>query len=334
MPFNIIRNDLTKMKVSAIVNAANSRLTGGGGVDGAIHRAAGRELLKECISLNGCKVGEAKLTKGYNLKAKYIIHTVGPVWRDGTRGEEELLENCYKNSLKLAKENNFESIAFPLISTGAYGFPKDKALAIAIRVIGEFLLKNDMMIYLVVFDKSAVELSEKLFLSINKYIDDNYVDKKEDYFKRERFIEEDICESCSYSFAEESIFKEKRSLDDIFKNMDETFSTMLLRLIDQKGISDAEAYKRANIDRKLFSKIRNDRDYKPSKVTAISFAIALELSLDETKDLLLKAGLALSNSSKFDIIIKYFIEEKNYDIFEVNEVLFAFDQKLLFGIDG
>lgn len=337
MPLQIIRNDITKVHADAIVNAANSSLLGGGGVDGAIHRAAGPKLLEECRALGGCEVGQAKITKGYNLPAKYIIHTVGPIWTGGMNNEEKLLSDCYRNSLALARVNNFESIAFPLISSGAFGYPKDKALKTAISVIGEFLLAYDMTVFLVVYDKAAFVLSEKLFSSIAQYIDDKYIEEhfsarssrvEEIRLLRENVIEDEpLLDSKAYAFKKKS----KRSLDDIVKNMDETFSQMLLRLIDEKGMTDAETYKKANIDRKLFSKIRNDIDYKPSKPTVIAFAIALKLNLDETRDLLLSAGFALSRSSKFDVIIEYFIEDGNYNIFEINEALFVFDQNLLGG---
>lgn len=333
MPLEIIRNDITKVHADAIVNAANSSLLGGGGVDGAIHRAAGPELLAECRTLGGCKVGQAKITKGYKLPAKYVIHTVGPVWHGGRNNEEKLLADCYMNSLALAKEHDLESVAFPLISSGAFGYPKDKALKAAISVIGDFLLANEMTVYLVVFDKSSFVLSEKLFSSIEQYIDDNYIEENQvDSYNR---LEERRLDYCleepmlSPIEAPAPIAKSKRSLDDVVKQMDETFSQMLLRLIDEKGMTDTEAYKKANIDRKLFSKIRNDLYYKPSKPTAIAFAIALRLNLDETRDLLFKAGFALSNSSKFDTIIQYFIEDGNYNIFEINEALFAFDQNPL-----
>lgn len=335
MPLEIIRNDITKVHADAIVNAANSSLLGGGGVDGAIHRAAGPKLLEECRTLGGCQVGQAKITKGYNLPAKYIIHTVGPIWNDGKNNEEKLLADCYKNSLALAKEYNLESIAFPLISSGAFGYPKDKAMKTAISVVGDFLLSNDMTVYLVVYDKKAFMLSEKLFSSITQYIDDKYIEErptnKRDRLEEELQLVDSHLEAPRFYSVEEPtpVKKLKRSLDDVVKQMDETFSQMLLRLIDEKGMTDVETYKKANIDRKLFSKIRNDINYKPSKPTAIAFAIALKLNLDETKDLLLKAGFALSRSSKFDIIIEYFIEEGNYNIFEINEALFAFDQNLL-----
>ena len=326
MPLEIIRNDITKIYVDAIVNAANSSLLGGGGVDGAIHRAAGPELTAECRTLGGCKVGQAKITQGYKLPAKYVIHTVGPVWHGGNQNEEKLLADCYRNSLALAKVHQLESIAFPLISSGAFGYPKDKALQIALAVIGDFLLSNDMTVYLVVFTKDAFALSEKLFLSIKQYIDDHYVEEHLDD-SRDRVV---FAES-SPVFREASVpaQKHKRSLEDVVKQLEETFSQMLLRLIDEKGMTDAETYKKANVDRKLFSKIRNDMYYKPSKPTVIAFAIALKLNPDQTRDLLFKAGFALSNSSKFDIIIQYFIEAGNYNIFEINEALFAFDQNLL-----
>lgn len=330
MPLEIIRNDITRVKVDAIVNAANLSLLGGGGVDGAIHKAAGKELLEECRTLSGCRVGEAKITKGYKLPAKYVIHTVGPVWNGGKNNEEKLLEDCYKNSLNLAKDYELESIAFPLISTGIFGYPKDKALKIAISVIGDFLLENEMMVYLVVYDKDTFTLSEKLFSTIKQYIDDRYIEEHKER-PRSRSKERYLLRESEQLFSpmQEPLKESKRNLDDVINLMDETFSQMLLRLIDEKEMTDSETYKKANIDRKLFSKIRNDINYKPSKTTAIAFAIALKLNLDETKDLLLKAGFALSHSSKFDIIIEYFIDNGNYNIFEINEALFAFEQKTL-----
>ena len=340
MPLEIIRNDITQVHADAIVNAANRSLLGGSGVDGAIHKAAGPELLAECRTLGGCKVGEAKITKGYRLPAKYVIHTVGPVWHGGGADEEKLLADCYRNSLVLARQYELESIAFPLISSGAFGYPKDKALKVAIAEIGDFLLQHEMTVYLVVFDRASFALSEKLFASIAEYIDDNYIDlhpvgdrnRRELICMQEEVLEEASYEaslSAAYMPAPAAPLKRKRKLADVVKQLEETFSQMLLRLIDEKGMSDAETYKRANIDRKLFSKIRNDIHYKPSKPTVLCFAIALRLNLDETRDLLLKAGFALSHSSKFDIIVQYFIEEGNYNIFEINEALFAFDQGLL-----
>jgi O-acetyl-ADP-ribose deacetylase (regulator of RNase III) len=340
MPLEIVRNDITKMKVDAIVNAANESLLGGGGVDGAIHRAAGSKLLAECKTLGGCKTGKAKITGGYNLPAKYVIHTVGPIYEDGKHGEKALLESCYRESLALAKENNCETVAFPLISSGVYGYPKDQALKVAIDVISDFLLENEMTVYIVIFDKTAYKISEKLFSDIAEYIDDNYVDKYTDYNRermrmnasmapiasraRRRKLDDDLLDLCDCK-----AMSVEDDLDAKLKRIDESFSQMLLRKIDEKGMTDAECYKKANIDRKLFSKIRSDVHYKPSKPTALAFAISLELSLAETEDMLRKAGFALSHSNKFDIIIEYFISKGNYNIFEINEALFAFDQSLL-----
>ena len=336
MPLEIVRNDITKMTVDAIVNAANESLLGGGGVDGAIHYAAGPRLLAECKTLGGCKTGKAKITSGYNLPAKYVIHTVGPIYEDGRHGEKALLESCYRESLALAKEYNCETVAFPLISSGVYGYPKDQALNVATQVISDFLLENEMKVYIVIFDKAAYKISEKLFSDIAEYIDDNYVDRSTDY-RRERSRMNYPCQSAMISSAQPEFFdlcecKAMSAEDDLdakLKQIDESFSQMLLRKIDEKGMTDAECYKKANIDRKLFSKIRSDVHYKPSKPTAIAFAISLELTLDETEDMLKKAGFALSHSNKFDIIIEYFISKGNYNIFEINEALFAFDQSLL-----
>ncbi len=335
MPFQIVRNDITKMTVDAIVNAANTTLLGGGGVDGCIHRAAGKELLEECKKLGGCNTGDAKITGGYNLPCKYVIHTVGPIYKDGKHNEKEMLESCYLKSLQLAKEHNCSSVAFPLISSGVYGYPKAEALNVAIDVISRFLFENDMQVYIVIFDKNAYEISGKLFADIEEYIDDNYVDEHASRYqesRRIRSIKENWVSSPCPEVVYEAILGNssfKKSLDEMVEGLDESFSEMLLRKIDEKGMKDSECYKKANIDRKLFSKIRSDIHYKPSKPTVIAFAIALELSLEETRDMLMKAGFALSHSNKFDIIIEYFIKNGNYDIFEINKALFAFDQNLL-----
>ncbi len=333
MPLKIVRNDITKMKVDAIVNAANETLLGGGGVGGCIHNAAGPELLKECKTLGGCETGDAKITRGYKLPAKYVIHTVGPIYDDGLKGEKELLESCYKRSLLLAKAHNCESVAFPLISAGVFGYPKDKALKVAMNVISDFLLENDMTVYIVIFDKKAYRISEKLFSDITEYIDDNYVDEHTDYMREasrmNRFPSTGLTRKEKLLEYQSTPISESEDLSSMLMNIDESFSQMLLRKIDEKGMTDAQCYKKANVDRKLFSKIRSDIHYRPSKPTAIAFVISLELSLEETEDMLKKAGFALSHSNKFDIIIEYFIKRGNYNIFEINEALFAFDQSLL-----
>ena len=338
MPFEIVRNDITKMSVDAIVNAANSALAPGGGVCGAIFAAAGYDQLdRACRAIGHCDVGQAVITDGFHLPARYVIHAVGPIWRGGGQNEAALLKSCYIRSLQLAEENGCQSIAFPLISSGIYGYPKAEALKIAVSAIGEFLLEHEMQVFLAIFDRNALLLSEKLYSNLQSYIDDHYVDVH-------RFDRRFQTESVSYTrqLAEQDAMAapmaasmpapeakpKKRSLKDLLGHLDESFSRMLLRLIDEKGMTDVEVYKRANIDRKLFSKIRKD-GYNPSKQTAIALAIALRLNLDETKDLLGKAGYSLSHSSKFDVIIEYFIEEGVYDIYEINEALFDFDQRLL-----
>lgn len=345
MPIKIIRNDITKMPVDAIVNAANESLLGGGGVDGCIHRAAGKRLLEECRTLHGCPTGSAKITKGYDLPSKYVIHAVGPRWRGGGYGERELLTSCYRTSLELAFQYKCETVAFPLISSGIYGYPKDQALRIAMDTISEFLFEHEMLVYLVIFDKASYQIGEKLFQDIAAYIDDQYEKDHTDYH-RENFrmqmpmpmsmpapMSASVPQSTSQKkpAAKKSLWRKKMDpgLEELLCQIDESFSQMLLRKIDEKGMTDAQCYKKANIDRKLFSKIRSDIHYKPSKPTALAFAIALELPLEETKDLLMKAGFALSHSNRFDVIIEYFISKENYNIFEINEALFAFDQSLL-----
>ena len=334
MPLEIVRNDITKMAVDAIVNAANQTLLGGGGVDGCIHRAAGPELLAECRTLGGCKTGDAKITKAYRLPCKYVIHTVGPVWNGGQYGEKEKLVSCYRTSLALAKAHKCETVAFPLISSGIYGYPKDQALRVAVDTIGEFLMENDMTVCIVIFDRAAYQISGKLFADIAEYIDDHYVDEHTDSrcerLRRLNRLEKAsmVCEDAVMA-APMAMSTAPGSLDDVLDELDAGFSETLLKLIDRTGKKDSEIYKKANVDRKLFSKIRNNPDYKPSKTTAIAFAIALELDLEETKDFIARAGFALSRSSKFDVIIEYFIKQKNYDVFAINEALFAFDQSLL-----
>ncbi|MFO7611551.1 MAG: macro domain-containing protein [Clostridia bacterium] len=335
MPFKIVRNDIAKMQVDAIVNATNNGLQMGGGVCGAIFTGAGIEKLQaECDGIGGCKTGEAVITSAYDLSAKFIIHTVGPVWRDGSHGESDLLKKCYINSLNLALYNKCESIAFPLISSGIFGYPKSTALDIAISAISEFLEKEDIEVYLVVFDRKSFSLSIKRFKDVEKFIDDNYAGMADEISRRRIYGQKDSVttfneRTASYEEKLNIHYNKKRGLDDIVTHLDETFSEMLLRLIDEKGMTDVQAYKRANIDRKLFSKIRSNKDYKPSKGTAIAFSVALRLSLDETIDLIGRAGFAFSHSSKSDVIIEYFIKEGIYDIHEVNEALFAFDEALL-----
>ncbi len=336
MPFTIVRQDITKMKVHAIVNTANTELQMGGGVCGAIFKAAGKsELQAACDKLAPIKTGDAVITPGFRLSAKHIIHAAGPVYRGGKSSEEEQLRLCYINSLKRAVENKCKSIAFPLISSGIYGYPKDEALRVATGAIQEFLIDHELEVYLAVFDKAAFTVSEKLIGEVESYIDEHYV--AEHKFTRRELLDveiEALEEADLISYNTSSPMQAPTvgsSIDDLVGSLDEPFSETLLRLIDAKGKTDVEVYKRANLDPKLFSKIRTGKGYTPSKRTAIALAVALELSLDETDDLLERAGYALSHSQKFDVIVEYFIVSRKYDIFEINEVLFRYDQPLLGG---
>lgn len=334
MPLLIVRNDITKMQVDAIVNAANSSLSAGGGVCGCIHKAAGEELLQECLSLGGCEVGDAKVTRGYALPAKYVIHTVGPVWNNGLSGEESALRSSYRRSLEEAYRLGCGTVAFPLISSGIFGYPVKDAVSVARSEISRFLgeCDMDMTVYLVLFDSVSVAIGEELLLDIRRFIDDTYAMQVNMEDRRRAFSAAHLCHRHAKGKAPTATSDEAASapsLTDMIKNMDESFSVMLLRLIDERGITDTACYKGANIDRKLFSKIRSDPFYRPSKTTVLAFAVSLRLSLTETSALLASAGFALSRSSRADIIVEYFISRKKYDIFEINEALFSFDEPLL-----
>jgi len=355
MPLTIIRNDITKMKTDAIVNTANTALQMGGGVCGAIFSAAGADRLQSaCDKLAPIKTGEAVITPGFKLPAKYIIHTAGPVYRDGEHGEEALLRSCYINALNLAAEHGCESIAFPLISSGIYGYPgcmgeqhaqratspKADALRVATGAIRDFLSGNDMDVFLVVFDKASFAVGKALLGAVNSYIDEHYVEEHQEKRRKllytERSALDNMPTDAAPMMAPSSLSMAKpkanrKRLDDLVGNLDEPFSATLLRLIDATGKKDAEIYRRANIDRRLFSKIRSNVGYMPSKPTVLAFAVALELTLGQTADLLGRAGFTLSHSRKFDVIVEYFIASRKYDIFEINEVLFSYDQPLLGG---
>ena len=351
MPFEIVRNDIVNMQVDAIVNTVSRKPGIGYGVDAGVHKKAGPELLIAREHVGFIEVGHAEITPGFELDARYVIHTVCPVWRDGHHHEEHLLRQCYENALRIAVEHNCESIAFPLLSAGNNGFPKPLALQAAINAISSFLMEHEMQIYLVVFNRNAVALSEKLFRSVQSYIDENYilaktldeygmvdmrgvrgteVEKVRRELRKRRMTRREVMHTeesedrtsvpIVFSVAENP---EGGNLDELLRKTDAGFSETRM------GKTDVEVYKKANVDRKLFSKIRNNPAYKPSKATALAFAIALELNLDETKDLIGRAGYALTRSSKFDIIIEFFITHHNYNVFEINEALFAFDQSLL-----
>lgn len=344
MPFEIVRNDITKMQVDAIVNAANNSLLGGGGVDGAIHRAAGPQLLEECRTLGGCETGAAKLTRGYNLPCKYVIHTVGPIWRGGAEGEAALLAACYRNSLALARQEGCDSVAFPLISAGAYGYPKAQALRVAADEITRFLAEEDMMVYIVAFNRDAIEPDVKLYGEIAAFIDDVYVQENRDFgreARRSHYLRDGGVPEPGSLFRRphrednarnETVFSEANverltavqgdAPDDAQGCAGDTFAEMVIRKLGEKGMADSTCCRRANVDRRLFGKIRNNAGYRPARQTALAFAIALELSLDEAKALLNKAGFALTHGDKRDVAVEYCLMTGQYDITEINEVLF------------
>ena len=334
MPFILMRNDITKVHADAIVNAANTSLLGGGGVDGAIHKAAGEKLLEECKKLGGCEVGQAKLTKGYKMPCKYIIHTVGPIWRSGGKEEETLLYSCYKNSLELAVSKKCKSVAFPLISAGAYGCPKEKALSIAKKAISDFLETHEIEVMLVLFDRASVNIGGKLFSEIQSYIDDRYSEEQypSEYEKQMARLYEHSTAEYRPKKQQPNIFHAApniSSLERRLKKKDISFSYKLFQMIDERGMTYPEVYKAANVTKAVFSKIRTDIKYHPKKTTVLAFAIALKLNIDETEELLRYAGYALTRNDKTDIIVSYFIEKRCYDIIEINCVLLDYDLALL-----
>ena len=323
MPFEIVRNDITHMQVDAIVNTANPQPVIGAGVDAAIHEKAGPSLLMARQNIGPIPCGNAAITPAFRLQAKYVIHTVGPVWHGGKYGEEQLLRNCYDLSLALALEHHCDSIAFPLISTGYYGFPKDKALQIAISAFSEFLMEHEMHIFLVVFDHTSYKLSEKLFQGVATYIDRHYVDAQQIQF-RHRYRREPAQIPMMREAAAAPL-----SLDEFILRKDAGFVEYLLELIKKSGHKNSTIYKRANISKQHFSKLINNPNATITKPVAVAFALALELDLAQTKELLKHAGLLLSESSLFDLIILYHIENKIYNVVQINCVLYEYDQSLL-----
>ena len=335
MPLQIIRNDITKVRADVIVNTANPEAAVGAGVDSAIYKAAGYDrLLSERKKIGRMKPGEAKETPAFDLPAKYIIHTVGPAWLGGDMGEADTVAKCYRNSLELALKLGCESIAFPLISTGTLGFPKDLALRTAISEITDFLLRSDMNVFLVVYNKEAFELSGKLFEDVRSYIEESQVISRREMMPNSSYgrIEghiPDMADLGAPTMGGTLFDLSEASVEDLLEKKGETFQQHLFRLIDRKGLDDIEVYKKANLDRKLFSKIKGNVNYNPSKRTAVALAISLELNEDEALDLLGKAGYTFSDASKADIIVRYFIERGEYDINEINCCLFEFGQQIL-----
>ena len=364
MPFRIVRNDITRMETDAIVNTANKHPVVGPGCDSAVYEAAGYdELLSFRKSqIGSVKEGEAFITPGFHLPAKYIIHAVSPLFTDGSHGEEELLRSCYRESLKLAAENGIRSIAFPLISTGSFGYPKEEGMRIAVDEIHAFLLRSEMLVYLVVFDEKATKMGRNLNPDLEAYIDHNYVQVKSekeygdswygDSAAREETAagrpgrpetaaerpgrSESAAERLGRSESaagtagrpaflqsappdEDSAIEEmERKLSERMEHMADTFPQYLLYLIHKKGMENAAVYKRAIVDKKVFSKIKNNPNYHPQKLTALCLCIGAKLNMDESRDLLARAGYALSPCDKTDIIFSYFIENGIYDMIELD----------------
>lgn len=375
MPFSIVRDDISRVHADVLVNAANVRLAPGGGVCGALFSAAGfDEMRAACEAIGGCATGDAVATPAFNLPARWCVHAVGPIWRGGRAHEEELLHRCYRSAFARAVELGARSVAFPLISAGIYGFPVERALAIAREEVTAFLRHHDeVALTLVVFERAVVQMGNALVEQVQEYIDDEYVDSssfmRRDMGELERELQwtEDASAPLSVEMAEPVALPECLQEDDasiaaprpfvaanirmpgaampgvpsragatldaeiaqLVATLDAPFSTTLLALIDARGMTDAEVYHRANISRQLFSKIRGNESYRPSKQTVVALAIALELDMSATQDLLARAGFTLSKSSKFDVIVRFFIERGIYDLFQLNEVLFAYDLPLV-----
>lgn len=333
MPFEILRNDITKMSVDAIVNTANPKPIIGSGTDEMIHAKAGPRLLAARQRIGAIPCGGAAITPAFDLDARFVIHTVGPVWIDGQHGEEANLRRCYENSLELAKKHGCRSIAFPLISTGNYGFPKDRALQIAISVFSEFLMEQEINIYLVVFDRRSYMLSEKLFHSVASYIDQHYVDEHQPKYRypnrrRQNAKLFEAPMACSEAMPE-PCSPQAITLEDLLKQADCGFSERLIQLLNESGMKNSTVYKKAQLSKQHFSKILSNPGYQPTKPTAIALALALELDLDGVQDLIGRAGYVLTNSNKFDLIIRYCIEHKEYNIVKIDAILYDFDQVLL-----
>lgn len=343
MPVRIINGDITRIEADAIVNAANRTLLGGGGVDGCIHRAAGPGLLEECRGLGGCETGQAKITGGYGLPCRYVIHTVGPVYRDGKHGERGLLASCYRSSLGLAERYGCRSVAFPLISSGAYGYPRDEALDVAAGTIWEYLMGcgEEMDVSIVLYGSRSLPAGDEEG-------QERLREKAEEAFPWEdgdvaaakgampfRGAARGGTEVCRDFIVTHAIMAgpggapAAASLEEEVGMRDESFAEMLMRKIDERGMTDPECYKKANITRQVFHKICSLKDYRPSKPTAVALAMALELPYGEFEEMVAKAGYSLTRSSVFDIIVSHFVRNGVYDIMKVNEALYEYDQALL-----
>ncbi len=300
MPLQFIQDDITRLPTEAIANAANETLLGGGGVDGAIHRAAGPELLEECRGLGGCRTGDAKLTKGYKLPADYVIHTVGPIWRGGGHGEEELLRSCYRRSLELAREQGIKSLAFPLISAGVYAYPKEEAIRIAREELSSYLLtaEEEMMLYLVIFDEDAKKLPEA---------------------KQQK-----IAERLNKAGMSLRDLRQERNIPAELKGEAAGFAEHLKRMLREKSLRPEPFSRKANIPEERFKVLVSGKT-QPSVTELLASAFASELSPEALKTLLQKPGCPLSPDRPYALLLLFFAEEKIFDLFRINRVLFAYE---------
>ena len=331
MPYQIIRNDIVAMAVDAIVNPTDAVFSGSGGVDARVHFAAGSQMRTACDQLPVLDMGQVAVTEGFQLPCRYVIHTFGPIWLGGGHREKELLSACYRNALHAARKLDCKTVATPLISSGTFGYPKDKVLRVALEAITDFLMQFDMTVYLLVYDRQSYEISKRLQADIDSYIDANYIARQELVFDPYTYsYQGDTSAAATPPAQPESppvvSTKPTASLSSMLDEMEQGFAQTLFRFIDEKGLTDTECYKRANVDRRVFSKIKTKSSYSPTKETIVSFAVALKLSLDETIQLLSSAGLTLSHSNRFDIIIEYFIKTGNYDMMDINEALYQYGQ--------
>lgn len=339
MPFSIVRNDIVRANADVLVNAANERLAAGGGVCGAIFDGAGRSrMAAACAQIGHCLTGSAVTTPGFDLPCRWVVHAVGPIWRGGMHGERELLRSCYRSVFAEVTRLGATSVAFPLISAGIFGYPVREALDVARAEASAFLDDHpDVEVTLVVFTRDVVAQGVALLGELREYVDDAYVDNSPHLYDRSAELRE-LCVPEAWHFAAEpsaapapiaggSVPPDE--LAERLAHLDAPFSEALLALIDERGLTDAQVYRRANLSRQLFSKIRSKPDYRPSKPTAVALALALGLTLPQTQELLAHAGLTLSRSSKFDVIVEFYLARGVHDVMTVNEALFAFDQPLL-----
>lgn len=328
--FQIIRDDITKIKAEAIVNTANPAVKVGPGVDTAIYNAAGRDwLIKERAKIGDLAVGEVAVTPAGNLNAKFIFHESGPTWYDGNHHEAELLRQCYDKCLNLALQYKCESIAFPLLASGFYGFPKDISLRIAIDAFRTFLSEHELEIYLVVYDDQSVRLSETMFDGVRSFVDRNFnsIDSVEPLLQMAPCINADMSpDLCPTAFVDEAApVKRAKSLDDYVESFENqeilTFGEYLQQLINKKGMTNKEVYFESNLTKQYFSKLINNKVGNPAKEKLLCIAVALKLNIDETKDFLLHAGYAISPYSKIDLVFEYYIRSEKYDIYEISFAL-------------